>query len=627
MKKCIVAACCAAALGAVAETNTVADVSCVTNFGQTVVTATRIETPIEQTGSSIELLSSKQIEQQQSKSVQSALTQVPGVQFAQNGGPGTASSVFMRGANANHTLVLVNGVRVNSNTDGAFNLSMIPTESIERIEVLRGTQSALYGSDAIGGVINIITKKSPDKPLSGSLSTAVGEKGYREQVANLAGNNGVLDFLTTLSYSELNGFDIADNRKNKGSENDPWRRLSSYTDVGATFAEDGRADLTFLYNRNQTELDKTASWPNYWQVDDPDRDSQTEQWLTSFNVSKPITELYSQSLLVSHNKEQTTGNNNGTQEYLFETENIGLTEQSDFQILENDTLSAGYEFRRYDAENKDTFKADPIDQHSAFLSNQLNLYDRLFVTLGGRHDYFSAFDGENTWNAAASWLALDNTRVHSSVGTGYKIPTMNDLFWPNDGWSSGNPDLNPESSRSFDVGVEQTLIESNCVADITYFQSQINDMIIWSETSPWFWQPSNVNQADIKGTELSLTARPVESLTTKAFYTFTVAEDAETGLDLPRRARHKAGTSANWDYSQRGSIYAACNFTGARYDNSANTRDLASFITVDVGTRYRLTKIFSVFANVENLCDTRYETAAGYGVVGRLASAGVKGEF
>lgn len=618
MKKTITAACCAAALSINAEsTNTVEIASPI------VITATRIETPIEQTGSSICVIDSDQLSAQQSKTVQSALQQTPGVQRVQNGGPGTTSSVYIRGANANHTLVLVNGVRINSNTDGASNLSKIPTESIERIEILKGTQSALYGSDAIGGVINIITKKGAEQPLSGSASVAIGEKGYSEEVLTLTGGTEIFDFLTTLSYSELNGFDIADHKNNNGSENDPTHRLSSFTDLGFNFLEDGRADLTVLYNRNDTALDQGS----YVQIDDPDREVEAEQWVTALNISKPITELYTQSLRPSYTDEKNTGRNNGAQEYLFQTKNYGLTEQSDFKILENDTLSTGYEFRRYEANSAGNFDTKQTDQNSVFLSNQLNLLDRLFITLGGRYDTYSDFDSKATWNAAASWLALEDTRIHGNIGTGYKVPTMNDLYWPADAWSSGNPTLSPETSQSFDLGVEQTMFDGKLISDATFFKSNIKNMIVWAETSPWFWQPSNVNEADIQGLELSLTAKPTDQLSTTAWYTYTDAVDANTGKELARRAKHTAGLSADWKYSKRGSIYAGYTYTGNRYDDGANTRPLGGFVTVNIGTRYQLTDIFSVFANVENLFDKQYETAAGYGTVGRLTSIGVKGEF
>jgi vitamin B12 transporter len=606
-------------------TNETADA--VTKTNRIVVTATRIETPIEETGSSISVVDQTQLIQQQPKNTHAALKQTSGIQLIQSGGPGTASSTFIRGANANHTLVLVNGVRVNSNTDGGFNLSQIPVDSIERIEVLKGTQSALYGADAIGGVVNIITKKGGNKPLSGSASTAIGEKGYSEEILTLSGGNEIVDFMSSLSYSELNGYDIADNKNNNGSENDPTRRLSLFNDLGFNFAEDGRADLTVLYNRNCTEIDNLGAWPNYWQVDDPDRDTESEQWLTSLNVSKPVTERYTQNLRFSYNKEETIGRDNGAQDYLFETKNYGVSEQSDFQILENDTLSAGYEFRRFEAENSGSYEAQSIDQNSVFLSNHLELYERLFVTLGTRFDHYSEFDSQATWNAAASFLALENTRLHGNIGTGYKVPTMNDLYWPADAWSAGNPDLSPEKSKSFDVGVEQTLLDGKLIADATYFRSKITDMIVWAETAPWFWQPSNVNEAEIQGVELSLTAKPVEDFSTTAWYTLTDAQDANTGKELARRARHTAGLTANWEYSSKGSVFAGCTYTGNRYDDADNTREMDGFVTVDVGTRYKLTDMFSVFASVNNLFDKQYETAAGYGTIGRLASAGLKAEF
>lgn len=606
------------------------------SYGETtnevVVTATRIETPIEQIGSSIAVIDADAIESRQAKNAQDVLLQTAGIQITRSGGPGTAASTFIRGANANHTLVLINGIRVNSNTTGDFNLSNIPTESIERIEVLKGAQSAIYGADAIGGVINIITKKGEKHPLSGSASVAIGEKEFSEEVLTLSGGNDSFDFMSTLSYSELNGYDIADNKQNNGRENDPYRRLSFYTDLGANFLEDGRADLTVLYNKNSTELDNTSTnWfaGEYWQVDDQDRDTENEEWVVGLNLSKPLSERYTQSLRAGYSQMETEGRNDGAREYLFKTSHYELTLQSDVTVMDNDTLSFGYEGRRFEAQNDGNYREESTAQNSFFANNLLNLDDTLFLTLGTRYDHYSDFDSEVTWNAAASWFALDNTRIHGNIGTGYKVPTMNDLYWPADLYSAGNPDLKPEKSQSFDIGVEQTLLEEKLVADTTFFKSKIKDMINWAEmpAGSWFYTPSNVNEAEIKGVELSLTATPTEHLTTKAFYTFTDAEDSSTGNDLARRARHTGGLSANWEYRERGNFYADYSYTGKRFDNESNTRELKSFGLVNVGTRYRFTDHVSVFANVENLFDKEYELAAGYGTVGRVASIGLKGEF
>ena len=622
MKKWILAVLCGCLFtGTRAETtNTVFDAE------RIVVTATRTGTPIEQVGSSISVITAEEIEQQQVKDVYSAVRLIPGVQGAQEGGPGTVSSIYMRGANANHTLVLVNGMRVNSNTDGGFNLSTLPVDSIERIEVLRGTQSALYGSDAIGGVINVITKKGFSKPIGGSVSIEAGEKGYNKEVAALSGGNEQFDFNTVLSYDELTHYDISDNKKNDGSEDDPFCRLSFYNNLGLNFLDDGRADLTVLHNKTHTDLDNSV-WPNYWQIDDPNRSMEADQWMTSLNISKPLTEIYTQTVKAGYNEETDTGRNDGKQEYQFKTRDYDATVQGELAVLENDTVTFGYDFRRSEAENDGNYGTETRDQNAVFLNNIWDYEKVLFITLGGRYDNYSDADGKATWNTSASWKALDYTRFHGSAGTGFKAPTMNDLYWPADAWSSGNPDLKPEESRSFDIGVEQGFFENMVLTDVTYFHNKVSNLIQWDEVSPFFWTPANVSKAKMEGVETSLTFTPTESLKIKTFFTYTDAVNETTGNQLARRAKYNAGLSANWDYTKRGSVYAEYTYTGSRYDDGANTRRLDAFGLVAVGTRYKLTDYFSVFANVDNLFDTYYETAAGCGTVGRLASVGAKYSF
>ncbi|MFC1467517.1 TonB-dependent receptor plug domain-containing protein [Verrucomicrobiota bacterium] len=587
-------------------------------YGETtnevIVTAARIEQPIEQIGSSVTLITSEELEQRNAPNLQDAIKLVPSLQFVAYGGPGTSSSVFIRGAEADHTLVLINGVRVNSNTAGGFDFSSLAVDMIESIEVVRGPQSGLYGSDALGGVINISTKKGAAVPLSGSVSESVGEKGYRTANLGLSGGNETADFNTSISLYGLSEHDIAKN--NGGTEDDPTARLSIYTGGGLNFAKDGRADLSLLYTKSDTDLDGSKG------NDDPQRFTENEKWISALSVTKPVNDFYTQKLSAGYSRQKYKGLASRPIDY--QTSSYDASAQAIIEPSDNNTLSIGYDFRRSEAENKGAFEAKHRTQNAIFAHNSWDLNGIWFVNLGARYDDFSDIDGKATWKADTAVYVLENTRLHGSVGTGYRAPTMNDLYY-----TYGAPArtyLKPEQSKSFDVGIEQTINE-NITTDVTFFKSDVEDLIAWAEVGEGVWQPSNVNKAEIRGIEATIKATPLKGLTTKASYTFLEAEDASSGNELPRRAKHSGGISANWEYSKRGNIYVDYAYTGKRYDNDSNSRELKSFGLVNVGSRYQLTDHFSVFANVENLFDKDYETASGYGTVGRVASFGVKGEF
>jgi vitamin B12 transporter len=583
------------------------------------VTATRLESAIDATGSSISVITADQIKRQNAKDLQQALKLTPGLNINANGGPGTVSGVHIRGAESDHTLVLINGMRVNSNTDGGFDFSAIPADMIESIEVVRGPQSGLYGSDAMGGVINVITRKGTSTPLGASATLTAGELGMVEGSINLYGGNATIDFNSALSYYTLQDHDIAKN--NDGTEDDPYERLSLYNNIGLNVAGDGRADLSIWYVKDDSDLDA------YQGMDNPLDHSEKEKTFVSLSASKPFSEIYTQSLKVGYSRQTyegfVSGMFGGINE--FETDSYDASLQADITVADSDTFSIGYDTRLTEAENAGNFDKEDRTQHAVFIRNAWNWHEALYLNLSGRYDSYSDIDDKATWKADASWYALASTRLHGSVGTAYRAPTMNDIYFTYGG--PARDYLEPEESLSFDIGLQQYWMDDKLMADITYFQSDIEELIEWTPTSPGsaVWEPRNVAEAEIRGVEVRASIKPSKVFDANAFVTFLDTENPDTGKELARRADINAGVSVYWNYCDCGSIYSDVTYTGSAYDDADNLTELDSYTLIGLGTRYQIRDGLEIFGHISNLTDEDYETAAGYGTVGRIASIGVTG--
>lgn len=607
------ALCCGLSVGIISPISQV-----IANPDQIVVTATRIESTTEETGSSISVVTAKQIQRQNAKNLHDALKLVPGLTFIASGGPGAASSVSIRGAESDHTLVLINGIRVNTNTEGGFDFSSIPADMVESIEVVRGPQSGLYGADAMGGVINVITRKGSSTPLGGSVTVAAGELGYYEGSLSVFGGNDTIDFSASLSYYNLEDHDIAKN--NGGTEDDPYDRISFYNNLGLNFGEDGRADLSILYAEDDSQLD------GFQGADNPDDRSEKKSTFVSLSARKPITERYTQRVSAgySHQKYEgfVSGLFGGPVDYTSESFDASL--QGDITVTENDTLSIGYDTRLTEAENIGNFEKQDRTQHALFVGNAWNWQETLYINLSGRYDSYSDIDDEATWKADVSWFALENARLHGSVGTAYRAPTMNDLYF-----TYGAPArtyLKPEESLSMDIGLQQYWLNDKLITDVTYFRSDVEELIEWVPTGVGsIWEPRNVDEAEIQGVEFTTRIQPNKHVGADAFVSWLDTENPATGKELSRRADISAGCSVHFTYSEKGSVYADLKYTGERYEDAENTTKLDSYTLLGLGTRYKVSEHIELFGHVSNLTDEDYETAQGYGTVGRLASIGITG--
>jgi vitamin B12 transporter len=587
---------------------------------EVVVTATRTPQRPEEIAASVTVLRGEDLERRQVRMIAEVLREVPGVTVVQTGGPGGTTSVFLRGAGSNQTLVLIDGVKVNSPTTGTTDWSNLTAENIDRIEIIRGPQSTLYGSEAMGGVIQIFTKRGRGKP-EGAVGLEAGSfKTFRER-ASVRGETGPLDYSLSVSRWDTEGISRA-NEKNGNAERDGYQNTTFSARMGLSFAGDGRADLTMRHLRARAELDGFGlTGP----VDDLNFLQRTRETLLALNVSKPLIRGWEQTLHLSTflSRQEFTDPDTVFNNAVFDTKTHRLDWQHNFTLTSWSLLTVGYEYLRQEGENAGNFDASQTTQ-AVYAQNQFRWGDRAFLNLGLRYTDNNRFgDHVNGKTELAYLLRESGTKLRAAYGTGFRAPSLNDLYFP----GFGNPDLKPEENRSFEAGVDQELGKGNRLG-LTLFHQRFDNLIAFVvDPVTGAFRPINVAKARSRGLEVSADAVPHPALRLRAIYTFNEAEDEETGVQLARRPRHRGSFLTIWTPHPAWELTGSLLYVGGRFSGSKGTDPLEAHTLVNLMGSYQVSKAIRVFAKIENLFDREYEEVKGYGTPGFGVFVGVHARF
>lgn len=579
-----------------------------------VVSASLRDTPRVAVGNAVTVVTRDELEQRGEVTVAEALRRVPGLEVVTLGGPGGQTSVFLRGANSSHTLVLLDGVRINSPAGGALDWADLTTDRIERIEILRGAQSALYGSEAIGGVISIVSRdgKGGDRA---EASVEVGSNDFSRLRASAGGAAGAWDWSLAASRQETDGVSRA--RESAGNtEDDPWEATTVAAGLGRTLGSDGslRVDLRWL--DSATALDGFDFFVG--PVDDLAYDQDREQLVASVEVEVPVTSRWRQKVRVGR-ADETLEATNGDPAFsylnsLTETTTTSVDLVADLELAESDSLSLGASWEEREGESALNY-SETVDITSFYAENRFAWNDTFFLTLGARHDDHSVYGGETTGRASLSWLLpTPGTRLHGSWGTGFKAPTFVDLYFP----FYGNPDLAPETSRSLDLGVEQTFADGAWRFDVTWFASEIDDLIVF-DTSTFL--AGNVAEAEIDGLEVTADWQPTERLTVGASYTRTDTEDLATGEPLARRPKHRTTATVRWAPTSR--VGGVLSWVGVR-DRFESGSAMDDYDRVDLTLDVRFAERWKAFVRGRNILGEDYEEVTGYTTPGAEVTVGIQ---
>jgi vitamin B12 transporter len=590
-----------------------------------VVTATRIEQPVSQVGSSVTVIQGEDLRRRGVEFLPDALREVPGLTVAQNGARGKQASIFLRGANSDQTLVLVDGVRINDPVGGAVDLGFLGTDNIERIEVVRGPQSTLYGSDAMGGVVNIITRRG-DSGLTGSAEALAGN--YDTYRLGAAARGGTDAFGASVEASRLD----TDNRY----ENDDF----AATALSARL--DGRAgdrlSLTFSVRRTDSEtgVRGSAFFPP------PELADRQESDLLSSALSAELrtTSAWTQRLTLGW-----TGLDQRFRSPTSSSDRKSIVRSIEWvhtvRPAEPLTLLAGAEYRVEDGDFQNSTGTDiaaSLYTRALFARAELTpVRDRLVLEAGARLDDATRVDEEVSPRVAGALLVPESgTRVHASWGKAIKAPTLLDLYFPGldvPGLGivfTGNPDLEPERSRGWDAGVTQQLLGRRVEADVTFFRNDFRDLIVNAQTLPF--ESVNVGRARTYGVESSLLVRPTGRLDLAATYTYLEARDEDTETQLLRRPRNQGSTTVTVRPLAAASLSLTGLYIGPRRDFLAtNTGYIGGYFRLDAAATYRLPLRGRIgaelLARVENLLDREYEDVAGFPALRANVLAGARVTF
>jgi len=607
------------------------------------VTAERVPSSVKTVASSVTIITRTQLEQSQKSTVLEALNEIANLNVVLNGPAGGASSVFIRGANSEHTLVMIDGIKANDPiTPGrSFDLTHLLLENIEQIEILRGPQSTLYGSDALGGVINIITRRSEGK----SRFHFYGQGGSYETLngsMQISGSAGRLNYNAGAGYLRGSGFSAASSAYEGNSEADGYKNLTLFGRFDAKISRNLELEMSIRHIESRAEIDTQGG-------DFGDDPNSIQDYMGSFLHAQARTMLlrnrWEQILRVDYMDNGRTYDNPEDSGHVGTSENSTylsgrweLGWQHNLYLHETNILSAGIEHYREYGESEyhsdgpwgpsdSVFPRRTASNTGFFLQDKMTWNQFLFATVGLRYDHHNQSGSVLTFRAApCCFIALTGTKLKATYGTGMKTPSLYQLFAPETSWGAvGNNQLKPEKSAGWDAGIEQYIVNDRVILGATYFSNIFENLIDFDFTQGYI----NVLEASTKGFELMLTAQPSDALSVRAAYTVTEAKNSQTEENLLRRPRDKFNLQVFSSFLEHGRISLSLLHVGARDDMefigyTSQRTSLDPYTLLNAAAGFDVCPWIRFSVKMDNILNTRYEMVKGYGTAGFSVYAGIR---
>lgn len=645
-------------LAAFAQDIAMADQSEVIEAPDVVVSATKTPIPAKQVTSAVEVITGEEMQQRKTRTVAEALRWASGLAVFQSGGLGTAVDVRMRGGTPEQTLVLIDGAIVNSATIGTYDFAHVTSDNIERIEILRGSQSMLWGSDAMGGVINITTKRGRDKPNVSAFAEYGSFNTIREG-GGLSGKKGPIDFSGSITRLDTAGFSAINYRRG-AAERDGYHNWQGSLRLGADLPKDGRLDFSFRWLDGIVHFDGFAFNPVTFASDPADvfgARSRSTQYVFAGNYAQPITAWWSQKLTLSRATDNLVSDGGAVERNLvtgttglvgfpfrshIETTSNRIEWQHDFQVGKPLLLTAGYQFREQKGDNRDlltnttTFENKTLSSHAGFGEAQLNLWDRVFGTAGIRQDEYNVFGGATTYRVTGGYLHQETgTKLRGSYSTGFRAPTINQLFFP----GFGNPNLQPEKSQALDAAIEQALPGDRGSISVGYFWTRyrnlilsVFDPVVCTAPGSFGFCAQNVGLARAEGVEVTTKlklyrdGRWIKNLDLHIQYTYAATRDITSGSDsrLPKWPLHQISTVISYQPVEGLLANLEGRYVGERFGNVGNSNATPSFVVWNLSASYDVTKSVQAYIRLDNIFNEKYEETLFFGTPIRSIFGGVR---
>lgn len=595
----------------------------VTEANDVVVTASRVSQNQDNVLADVTVIESVEIERAGQSTLAELLQTQPGIEISSQGGAGKQSSVYLRGTNASHVVVMIDGLRVNSATLGTTSFENIPLSQIERIEILRGPASSLYGADAIGGVIQIFTKRGKDT-LSTTAFAGYGSYNTRQAEASIRGGAGGTQFSLNVSTLNTDGFSAKKHGEMFDKDDDAYRNNSLSANITHQFNQDHEIAAQFFQSNGNSEYDCYNK--DFFGVIDPNGQvCESKQTLRSFGVSShnqflPTWRSTLRAGIGVDDLENRTGYDpvGNTSRGAIRTEQRQFTWQNDL-TLPLGVLTLAYDRleQRVDSTTDYTLKSR---DNNGWLASYLLDVDRHAAQLSLRRDNNTQYGDNTTGSLAYGYRITPQLRASGSYGTAFKAPTFNDLYWP----GAGNPDLKPEKSRNREVSLQYVTPLHQW--SLTAFHNEITDLIEWAPISPgsFTWLPSNVNNAVIRGATMTYSRR-VADFFLSGSVTVQSPRDEETNNLLSRRAQQHGSFSIK---RKLGILDVGVEVMASshRFDSTDNDDSdrLAGYAITNLTADYQINTSWKLQGRVNNVFDKDYELSQNYNAPGTNLFVGLR---